>query len=156
MFRETVRWRPQQRVRVIAIGIARHRDSILAMRVRDDSGRVKGCRPPGGAVEFGERAVEALGREFREEFGTGITVVGAPAVIENLYTHEGAAGYEIVFAFPIRLDPGWLQDQDEIRVDEGGNSGPVCAWYPIEALVRGAIELYPDGMRDLLPHLLPD
>jgi len=45
-------WRPEQRVRVVAIGIACRRDELLVMWVEDDAGALKGARPPGGAVEF--------------------------------------------------------------------------------------------------------
>ena len=57
-------WRPQQRVRVVVIGLAHRNNRLLVMRVLDDAGVLKGVRPPGGEVEFGERTEDALVREF--------------------------------------------------------------------------------------------
>jgi ADP-ribose pyrophosphatase YjhB (NUDIX family) len=141
-------------VRVIAIGIACRRDELLVMLVEDDAGRVKGARPPGGAVEFGERAAEALVREFREEFATDVAVTGPPAVLENLFTHEGAGGHEVVFAFPIRLQSPALTEQDAIVVDEGHRPLVRCAWHPVAAFLAGEMALYPDGLLAVLPGLM--
>jgi hypothetical protein len=49
-------WRPPSIVRPIAVGVVRRRDELLLMAVRDDDGTLKGWRPLGGAIEFGERA----------------------------------------------------------------------------------------------------
>jgi ADP-ribose pyrophosphatase YjhB (NUDIX family) len=57
-------WRPPSIVRPIAIGIVRRGDELLLMVVRSDDGAIKGYRPLGGSIEFGERAAEALKREF--------------------------------------------------------------------------------------------
>jgi len=154
MSEDGTRWRPEQRVRVVAIGIARRRDEVLVMWVEDDSGTVKGARPPGGAVEFGERAADALAREFHEEFGTGIEVAGAPVVLENLFSHEGAAGHEVVFVFPIRLESPALYDQDAMTVVEDHGPQVRCAWHPVAAFLEGEIALYPDGLDTVLPGLL--
>lgn len=101
-------WRPQPSIRVKAIGLAWHDDLLLAAEVLDDAGRLKGVRPLGGAVEFGERWRTALVREFEEELGLAVEVVGEPIVLENIFTHEGARGHEIVFAADVRLPPGTI------------------------------------------------
>lgn len=157
---QSSRWRPHQQVRVIAIGIARRRvagqdDEILVMWVPDDSGAVKGARPPGGGVEFGELAADAVAREFREEFGTAIEVVGMPAVLENLFTHEEAAGHEVVFAYPVRLKSEHLYARNEIRVDDGCGEVALCSWHPVRAFVDGEVALYPEGIIEVLRQLLP-
>ena len=63
-----VQWRPPARIRPLVIGLARRGDQLLVMRVCDDNGALKGARPPGGTVEFGESAAAAVAREFQEEF----------------------------------------------------------------------------------------
>jgi ADP-ribose pyrophosphatase YjhB (NUDIX family) len=45
--------------------------------VRDDAGRIKGVRPLGGEIEFGESWQAALVRKFHEELGIGIFIVKA-------------------------------------------------------------------------------
>jgi 8-oxo-dGTP pyrophosphatase MutT (NUDIX family) len=47
-------------------------------------------RPIGGAIEFGERAANALQREFMEELGEVITAPKLITVIESLFEHHGA------------------------------------------------------------------
>ena len=92
------RWRPRPSIRVLAIGIVWRQGKLLLAEVADDSGRIKGLRPLGGGVDFGESWRTALRREFREELGLDVTITGTPTVFENLYTHEGHPGHEIVFA----------------------------------------------------------
>jgi ADP-ribose pyrophosphatase YjhB (NUDIX family) len=87
-----VRWRPVPRVRPLALGLVRRDRRLLLVEVRDDAGCLKGWRPLGGGIEFGERAAEAVAREFREELAVEIAIEGTPEVYENLYEHEGARG----------------------------------------------------------------
>ena len=51
------------------------------MTVRDDQGNIKGYRPPGGGVEFGETAAEAVQREFTEELGFAIEIMELHCVL---------------------------------------------------------------------------
>jgi ADP-ribose pyrophosphatase YjhB (NUDIX family) len=59
-------WHPTSLVRPIAIGVVRRHKELLLMAVRNDDGHVSGWRPLGGSIEFGERAADALEREFAE------------------------------------------------------------------------------------------
>jgi hypothetical protein len=54
-------------IRPIANGIFRCDDRILVGHGHDVLKGERFCRPPGGAIEFGERAAEALRCEIREE-----------------------------------------------------------------------------------------
>ncbi|WP_456391088.1 NUDIX domain-containing protein [Profundibacter sp.] len=90
-------WRPRQTIRVIAIGLNWRDGKLLATETMDNSGNIKGVRPLSGGVEFGETWQEALVREFQEELHIEITIISKPWVMENIYTHEGETGHEIVF-----------------------------------------------------------
>jgi ADP-ribose pyrophosphatase YjhB (NUDIX family) len=92
-------WRPPPLVRPISIGIVRRGNALLLMAVRADDESIKGWRPLGGTIEFGERASNALKRELAEELGLAVTEPRLLTVLENLYTHHGATGHEIVFVF---------------------------------------------------------
>ncbi len=139
-------WRPPQHVRVVAIGLARRDDRLLVFRVLDDAGALKGVRPPGGGVEFGERAADALAREFREELDTGIAVEGPPVVVENLFDHEGARGHEIVFAYPVRLLDAAIYSRPAFTVREDNGIELEVEWLALEAPRSGRVALFPDGL----------
>ncbi|MGE3834231.1 MAG: NUDIX domain-containing protein, partial [Acidimicrobiia bacterium] len=61
-------------------------------------------RPLGGRVEFGERAEDAVRREFLEEIGQPLGEVRLLAVVENLFRVGGIDGHEVVFLFHATLE----------------------------------------------------
>ena len=144
-------WRPPQQIRVKVIGLAWRGDALLAVEVLDDRGRIKGLRPPGGSVAFGETREQALDREFREELGCGVTMTGPWTVFENIYRHEGALGHEIVFAADIRLHDVALYDRDVLRFSEDDGTACNARWLRPAALPDGAA-LFPDGLAAALAH----
>lgn len=54
---------------------------------------------PGGKVEPGESAAEALVREFREELAVEIKVGPLVCLAENFFVHQGAALHEVGLYF---------------------------------------------------------
>jgi hypothetical protein len=48
------KWRPRASIRVVEIGLHWRAGRLLAAEVRDDAGQLKGVRPLGGGVNFGE------------------------------------------------------------------------------------------------------
>lgn len=138
-------WRPPQTIRTKVIGLAWRRDRLLAVEVLDDRGRIKGVRPPGGSIAFGETREQALDREFREELGCGVTITGAWTAFENIYRHEGALGHEIVFAAEIRLHDATLYERDAILFNEDDGTPCTARWVRPDAPPEGAA-LFPDGL----------
>ena len=89
-------WTPSPCVTVKVIGLAWRGDELLVAEVEESNGRVKGLRPLGGRIEFGETREEALRREFAEELGCTIELTGPWHAFENIYEHEGAMGHEFI------------------------------------------------------------
>ncbi|MGR9245190.1 NUDIX hydrolase [Rhizobium leguminosarum] len=143
-------WRPSQQIRVKVIGLAWRKDRLLAAEVEDDSGRIKGVRPLGGAIEFGESREEALHREFREELETDIRIVGPWHLLENIYEHHGATGHEFIFAADIELTDASLYQRDEIHYSELDETAATARWFSRDRLRDAGIELYPTGLDRLL------
>jgi 8-oxo-dGTP pyrophosphatase MutT (NUDIX family) len=142
-------WRPVQLVRPVAIGIVRRGRELLVAAVQDDAGIIKGWRPLGGGIEFGERAEETLRREFMEEVGLAITEPGLLTVIENLYEHHGARGHEIVLVFETAFvqPDGYRQDAFEFR---DGAVPCRAQWVDADRFCRGEEQLFPIGLADEL------
>ena len=140
-------WRPPAIVRPIAIGVVRRGDELLLMAVKSDSGSIKGWRPLGGTIEFGERAADTLKREFVEELGVAIEEPKLLTVLENLYTHHDTAGHEIVFVFDTRLADENAYRNDSFAFDDGGVRNEV-RWVPLARFKSGQDSLFPAGLLD--------
>jgi ADP-ribose pyrophosphatase YjhB (NUDIX family) len=143
-------WRPADRVRVLALGVFRREDQILCAPVHSDDGTILGWRPLGGAVAFGERAADALAREIREETGQEIADIRPLGVLENLFTHEGAAGHEVIFVFDARFTRPEIYAADALAFTEAGHAGE-AKWIALAKARAGRIRLYPEGLAGLLP-----
>ena len=141
-----MRWRPPQTVRAIAVALLYRGTDLLVMAVKDDAGSIKGWRPLGGAIEFGESAEEALAREFLEK---PIRRIKQLCVLENLYSHEGTRGHEIVFAFEAELVDSDFDSKAGFSFCDGGVSNDV-AWRPVRGFVDGVDRLFPEKLIDYL------
>ncbi len=143
-------WRPAQEIRVKSLGLHWRDGCLLAFEVLDDAGRIKGVRPLGGTVEFGETWQEALVREFREELGIDVSLSGQPLVMENIYVHEGLTGHEILFIAEVQFPDKAYQALEEISFRE--DNGEVCSarWFDLSELGEDGLELFPLGLKERL------
>lgn len=142
-------WRPEPRIRPIAIGIIWRGDHLLVEQVCDDDGQVDGWRPIGGGIEFGERAGDALKREFAEELNETIGEPTLLTVMENHYEHYGLRGHEVAFVFEASFaDPQVLQ-RDTFEVQEADMTLH-AEWKLLDPFAAGHERLYPEGLAELL------
>ena len=139
----------KQRIRVLALAVFRRGDEILVMEGYDPLKREPFYRPLGGGVEFGERVIDALHREMREELGAEIKDVRLLQVMENLFVFNGAPGHEIVWMHDAALvDPAFYA-RDEIVITEDGAGGR-AVWKSLREFEQGRAILYPTGLLELL------
>lgn len=144
-------WRPPQHINVKAIGLHWREGKLLAAEVMDDQGRLVGVRPLGGSVEFGERWQAALQREFQEELGVTVDILGAPLVMENLYTHQGALGHEVLFIAEVAFDAERFADLDHLTFRESNGTPCTARWFDVAELdTPGGPALYPAGLKQAL------
>lgn len=143
-------WRPSQSIQVKVIGVATHKGQLLAFEVYNDDGSVKGIRPLGGHVEFGETRETALRREFMEELGVEIEITSSWRMFENLYEHEGVVGHEIILAVSIGLLDSSIYAKERIVFSEDSGAESIARWFSVKECKRGEIALFPDGLVDIL------
>jgi 8-oxo-dGTP pyrophosphatase MutT (NUDIX family) len=136
-------WRPPKNIRVIAIGLAWRDGRLLATEVKTDRGTVQGVRPVGGGIEYGETREEALHREFMEELGAEISIIGPWHVLENFFEHEGVLGHEIVFAANIAFANRSFYERDEIIYPIENGELARAIWVAPAELAAQGIALYP-------------
>ena len=145
------KWRPPSHIRVVALGLHWRAGRLLAAEVRDDTGRIKGVRPLGGEIEFGESWRTALLREFNEELGIDIIIIGEPLMMENIFVHEGSTGHEVMFITEVAFPDGAFAGQDRIDFREDNGEEIVARWFDLGDLdVDGGPSLYPTGLKELL------
>ncbi len=128
-------WRPPPSIRVKALGLHWRDNRLLAAEVLDDAGRVKGVRPLGGTVEFGETAEAAVIRKFQEELGVAVKTVGQPFFMEHLYTHEGSFGHELIILFAVMFPWRAFASEDRLQFREDIGVTGFAEWLPLTNLV---------------------
>ncbi len=141
------------RIRAVALAIfIRPRDgAILAVRFPGPD-RVF-YRPPGGGIEFGERAKEAACREAVEELGHAVYAERLLGIVENLFEHNGVRGHEIMFNWLLRFEDETLYEYDELPVVEMNGSTYVAHWVHPTDLAAQGIPLFPHELIPLLEAL---
>jgi ADP-ribose pyrophosphatase YjhB (NUDIX family) len=136
------------RIRPIVLAVVRRADDLLVFEATDHHAQETFFRPLGGGIEFGERADDALRREFREELGAELGEIQRLDVLENIFHHNGQPGHEIAFIFAAELaDPGWYE-RDELGTV--ADTGEPVSWQPMASFASGRAPLYPTGLPRLL------
>ena len=140
----------QPRIRPLAICICRDGDRILVAEYFDSVKRETFYRPLGGAIEFGERGAETVTRELREELGAEVRNIGYLGTIENLFTHEGQPGHEIVLVYDGKLVDKSLYARGFLDGVEDGNAPFKAVWRTLAGFRETGDRLYPDGLLEML------
>jgi ADP-ribose pyrophosphatase YjhB (NUDIX family) len=122
------------------------------MRWEDDASALH-CLP-GGRVEIGESAEEALAREIREELDCNVTPGRLLWVMENFFNHKDSAHHELGMYFAVTLPEDHpASSGDPWTGAELDGTKLYFHWHPIDRLDE--IDLKPSRLPRLL-HALPD
>ncbi|WP_181706740.1 NUDIX hydrolase [Chthonobacter rhizosphaerae] len=143
-------WTPPQSLRVKVLGLARRGNRYLVADVLRNDGTLKGVRPLGGSVEFGETRETALVREFAEELGAIATLQGGWAVIENIFDHEGAIGHEIIFVASVDLAGLPPPGPDGVIPFMEGDMPGRARWMSLSEVATAGLAFYPTGLAALI------
>lgn len=137
-------------IRPIAICVFHHDGRILAARFRDPQrGRVF-YRPLGGGIEFGEYSAETIVREIREELGAEVIDLRYLATLENVFSHNGQRGHEIIAVYDGAFADPAFYEQPSLTGDDNGRPLDVV-WLSLADCRRpDAPPVFPTGLLDLL------
>lgn len=116
-------------------GIAVHGGRLLVER----NVRHGFCFVPGGRVEYGENAVDALAREAREEFGEDVRIGRLVIAADNLFELDGVRYQEIGLYFLMSFAPGSgvLGRSGAFEAEEPGLR---YEWLPLDELENADLQ----------------
>ncbi|UOW00663.1 NUDIX domain-containing protein [Agrococcus sp. SCSIO52902] len=127
-----------------AIAVAAIRDA--AGRLLVTSAGVDGrtyARPPGGGIDLGERAADAVVRELREELGLEAVEPRLLGVLESPLRLPQGLRHEIVFVFEVHVDA-------EAILPCTTDAGHPVWWLTAEHRADPDLTLVPEGLAELL------
>ena len=137
------------RIRVKAICVLRRGTELLLSFAIDPDTGLRYARPLGGGVEPGERAADAVRREFQEEIGADLTSIRPLGVVENLFTWRGHQHHEVIFVFTGEFANRDLYGRDSFVVQEAVCDGP-AEWVDVARVLAGDPIVYPPELLPLL------
>jgi 8-oxo-dGTP pyrophosphatase MutT (NUDIX family) len=138
-----------QHIRPVAICVFWRGDEILAAEAFDRAKSETFYRPLGGGIGFGESSEEAIRREVREEIGSAVSGLRYLGTLENIFTHNGAPGHEMVQVYAGRLVDESLYSVSHLAGVESNGEPFRAVWKPLNSF-SASCPLYPVGLLELL------
>jgi ADP-ribose pyrophosphatase YjhB (NUDIX family) len=122
---------------------------ILVVREDDPERGTDIWFPPGGGMDFGESAEEALRRELREELSAEIESLRLLGVLESRFEYEGEQHHHLVMVYEGAFSDPTMYDREDLVVSEPTVSLP-AEWRPLDDFAKDGRPLMPLGLYDLL------
>lgn len=135
------------RIRPVALAVIRDGSRLLVRRYTAPNGDHY-YRPLGGAIEFGERAAQAVKREILEEIEAEIEQVRHLTTVENIFERDGEHAHQIEFLFEAELMDPSLYRTELISGTESSGKRIEAVWIDVTKPLDGP--LYPAGLHELL------
>lgn len=128
-------------IRPIVLGLAIKDNKLLVSEGFDNVKNQTFYRCLGGGIEFLEKSIDALKREFQEEINIDIVIKDFLGISENIFTYKGKNAHELVLYYNIDiLDKDYKEEY--IVTDDNGQSKAV--WINIDEFKNGNKILYPE------------
>lgn len=139
-------------MRAVALCLLEHEDRLLLQEFWHEHENYTFYRPPGGGIERGELASDAMARELQEELNARVSEPELVTVLENIFDYGGETKHEIVFLFRATVLDEAIANAPEVRLVD--NTYVFRAvWKPVSVLLEEEVVLYPVGLREQLGRL---
>ncbi|AAY37679.1 MULTISPECIES: NUDIX hydrolase [Pseudomonas] len=142
----------EPRIRHLAICVFNHRGKILVNPFHDPMKRQLLFRPLGGGVEFGEKSIDAITREIREELNLPIANPRLLGTLESIFTYLGEPGHEVVQVYDAEFEDSTLYEKPWLEGRESDGETFRAVWRDSASLNREGV-LVPEGLYELLQSL---
>ena len=138
-------------IRQAALCLIRHGNTFLVAEIQDPQSGLVLHRPPGGGIEEGETAEQAVRRELQEELGITLTAIQEVGTVDHIWFWKGREVQErasLFLASPsddARLSRGecpWLIEADGQRIK--------TVWRPIKENIASFPPLCPSQVVEFL------
>lgn len=138
-------------IRLRAAAIITRADQVLLHRAEGDLFWAL----PGGGIEPGESAAQALVREMQEELGLAVVPGALACVVENFFAYAGVAFHETGLYLHATPEPGSVLDRSAGPYQGAeGHRALEFAWFARAAVAD--LDLRPDFLRGALKTLGQD
>lgn len=133
-------------IRPVALGLVTRGHELLVFEYYDETADETFYRPPGGGIQFGEAASDAIEREFAEELGWDVTTGERLGVLENRFTFDGIEGHEYAFCYAVEPSDETVYEREEfVATETDGDEYRLC-WHALGSFNGDGPPLYPDGL----------
>lgn len=135
----------KKRIRPIAGAIIKNGNKIFVGSGYDEIKKEKFYRIMGGGIKFRETAVQALKREFREEFAAELINIKLLKIIENIFIYNGDHGHEIAYIYEADFkDKKMYEDKKYPVLDSKIQNAAEWIEY------NESLKIYPQGTDELV------
>jgi len=135
----------KKNIRPISVAIIKNGHKIFVGGGHDDIKKEKFYRLMGGGIKFRETALQALKREFREEFAAELINIKLLKVLENIFVFNGEYGHEIAYIYEAEFKDKKMYENKKYPVlDSKINSA--AEWIEYEKEMK----VYPKGIDEFL------
>jgi len=135
----------KNRIRPISVAIIKRGNKIFAGAGHDDLKNEDFYRLAGGGIKFRESALQALKREFREEFAAELINIKFLDVKENIFTFNNKYGHEIAYIFSADFKDEKMYEDKKYKVLDRESAG-YAEWVEY----NNSLRVYPDGAKEFI------
>lgn len=135
----------KKRIRPIAGAIIKRGNKIFVGAGYDNVKKEEFYRLMGGGIKFRETALQALKREFREEFAAELINIELLKIVENIFVFNGDYGHEICYIYRADFKDQKMYEDKKYSVLDRPEAG-----YGEWVEYRKGMRVYPQGVAELI------